>query len=98
MTGITESIVAAEFMKRIAIPMSKFNKDGIGYTAVKPDGSMFSQRWHKNKMFMETKDVMTPALAEQLAPYASRLLCILGSQRAVLSFRILIPSLTKIHR
>ncbi len=73
MTGITESILAREFMKRMAIPMSKGNQHGIGYTAVKPDGSMFSERWLNNPSFMEYDSVMTPAIAKKLEKFEARL-------------------------
>lgn len=73
MTGITEGLVAEEFMKRMATPMSKFNSHGIGYTAVSPDGQMFSERWHNNDQFASTQNVMTPEVAEALMPYEARL-------------------------
>jgi predicted glutamine amidotransferase len=73
MTGITEGLVAQEFMKRMAEPMSKSNPHGIGYSAVGPDGELFSERWHNNNHFFETKDIMTPDIAKALAPYANRL-------------------------
>lgn len=73
MTGIAEGLVAEEFMKRMAVPMSKTNSHGIGYTAVGPDGQLFSERWLNNDHFFSTKDVMTPELAKKLEPYANRL-------------------------
>jgi hypothetical protein len=73
MTGITEPLVAKEFMNRISIPMSRSNRDGIGYTAVKSDGSIFSERWHNNQSFMEYDSVMTPEIAEQLQAFKTRL-------------------------
>jgi predicted glutamine amidotransferase len=73
MTGITESLTALEFMKRMAVPMSKRNTDGIGYTAVKSDGSMFAERWHNNYSFMDYKSIMVPKVAEQLVAFADRL-------------------------
>lgn len=73
MTGITEGLVAQEFMRRMAIPMSKTNAHGIGYTAVGPDGELFSERWLNNEHFFETKDVMTPEIAKSLEPYVHRL-------------------------
>lgn len=73
MTGITEPLVAKEFMRLIAIPMSKSNQHGIGYTAVKPDGSMFSERWLYNPSFMDYSSVMVPEIAKKLEKYAARL-------------------------
>lgn len=73
MTGITEGRVAEEFMKRMAIPMSTFNKDGIGYTGVNPDGSLFSQKWLNNEHFFDLTKVMTPEIREQLEPFRDRL-------------------------
>jgi hypothetical protein len=73
MTGITEGLVAEEFMRRMAKPMSTTNKDGIGYSAVASDGELFSQRWLNNSQFFDKTEVMTPAISEQLASFASRL-------------------------
>jgi hypothetical protein len=73
MTGIAEGLVAEEFMRRMAIPMSKTNAHGIGYTAVGPDGELFSQRWLNNEHFFDKSNVMTPEIAEALKPYESRL-------------------------
>ena len=72
-TGITEGLVAEEFIKRMAVPMSKTNRDGLGYTAVGPDGEMFSQRWLDNKHAFSTRNVMTPEIAKVLESYADRL-------------------------
>lgn len=73
MTGITEPLVAKEFMNRISVPMSRSNRDGIGYTAVKSDGSLFSERWHNNNSFMQYDSIMTPDVASQLQAYKNRL-------------------------
>lgn len=73
MTGITEGLVAQEFLKRMATPMSKTNAHGIGYSAVGPDGELFSERWLNNDQFFDTKDVMTPSVAKKLESYAHRL-------------------------
>ena len=73
MTGITEPLVAKEFMSRISVPMSRSNRDGIGYTAVKKDGSIFSERWHNNHSFMEYDSIMTPDVASQLQAFKKRL-------------------------
>jgi predicted glutamine amidotransferase len=73
MTGITEPLVAKEFMDRMSIPMSRSNRDGIGYTAVKSDGSMFSERWHNNQSFMQYDSIMIPDIAVQLEAFRSRL-------------------------
>ena len=73
MTGIQESLVAREFMKLLAVSMSKGNAHGIGYTAVKPDGNMFSERWLNNASFMSYNTIMTPEIAKALEPFADRL-------------------------
>lgn len=73
MTGIREGLVAEEFMKRMADPMSRTNNHGIGYTAVASDGELFSQRWLNNKQFFDKTNVMTPEIADALLPYAARL-------------------------
>ena len=72
-TGITESRVAHEFMRRMAVPMSKTNDHGIGYSAIKSNGDMFSERWHRNYSFMDYNSIMIPEVAEQLLPYIQRL-------------------------
>jgi hypothetical protein len=73
MTGITEGLVAQEFMRRMAIPMSKSNPHGIGYSAVAGDGKLFSERWINNDQFFDTSNVMTPRIAKLLAAYEARL-------------------------
>jgi predicted glutamine amidotransferase len=77
MTGITEGLVAEEFMRRMAIPMSKTNAHGIGYTAVGPDGELFSQRWHDNDMFFDKTKVLTKdhitEIKERLKDFDGRL-------------------------
>lgn len=73
MTGIAEGLVAEEFMKRMATPMSRTNSHGIGYTAVGPNGELFSERWLNNDHFFSTKDVMTPEVAKDLEAYTNRL-------------------------
>ncbi len=73
MTGITEGRVAEEFMRRMAVPMSKTNNHGIGYAAVAGDGELFSERWLINEQFMTTENVMVPAIAEELQAYVKRL-------------------------
>lgn len=77
MTGITEGLVAEEFMKRMAVPMSKTNAHGIGYTAVGPDGELFSQRWHDNDMFFDKTKVLTKdhvaEIKERLKDFEGRL-------------------------
>ena len=77
MTGITEGLVAEEFMRRMAVPMSKTNAHGIGYTAVGPDGQLFSQRWHDNDMFFDKTKVLTKdhvtQIKERLKDFEGRL-------------------------
>lgn len=50
MAGITKdtNAKAVKLLKAIAEPMSRSNTDGIGYAAVKSDGSLFGQRWWIN--------------------------------------------------
>lgn len=72
-TGITESRVAHEFMRRMSVPMSKTNAHGIGYSAIKSNGDMFSERWLNNYSFMDYKSIMIPEVAEALLPYINRL-------------------------
>ena len=73
MTGISEPLLAKEFMRRMAVPMSKSNRDGIGYTAVNNDGSMFTERWLINNQFLSYDSIMTSEVAEQLLPFVNRL-------------------------
>lgn len=72
-TGIQDSPMALEFMRRMSVPMSKTNAHGIGYTAVDSKGEMFSERWHNNYSFMDYDTIMTPSVAKKLAAYANRL-------------------------
>lgn len=73
MTGISESRVAKKFMEGMAVPMSKLNQHGIGYTAAKSNGDIFSERWLNNPSFMRYDSVMTPDIAKKLERFASRL-------------------------
>jgi hypothetical protein len=73
MTGIKDSPLAVEFMKLMAKPMSTSNRDGIGYTAVRSDGSIFSQRWHNNNQFFDTDSIMTPEISKKLSKFKDRL-------------------------
>jgi hypothetical protein len=57
----------------MAVPMSKTNDHGIGYSAIKSNGDMFSERWHRNYSFMDYNSIMIPEVAEQLLPYINRL-------------------------
>lgn len=69
LTGIEKDVLAVEFVDKMAVLMSKRNSDGIGYTAVKPDGTLFSQKWLKNSLFFNTKNVMTESIAKKLKKY-----------------------------
>lgn len=73
MTGIQDGLLALEFMKLMAKPMSFGNRDGIGYTGVKPNGELFSQRFRYNEHFMDIGSVMTPEISEALKPFESHL-------------------------
>lgn len=39
-----------QFMEAILEPMSRQNSDGMGYTAIRKNGSMFTERWLNNNM------------------------------------------------
>lgn len=56
-TGITNSKNALKFMRVAKSPMSKADKDGIGYLAVDSNGQMFSEKWHNNSDFMASQSV-----------------------------------------
>lgn len=56
------------FLYNAGINMSKAEKDGIGFTAVKDDGEIFTQRWHKNHEFQLEPDKLT---TETFAKYQS---------------------------
>lgn len=73
MTSISDPAKALEFMHRMAIPMSRVNDDGIGYTAVNANGDIFSQRWLKNHQFLDTTKVMTKTIASQMKKFEERL-------------------------
>jgi predicted glutamine amidotransferase len=73
MTGITDGRRAEEFMRRMAVPMSRNNQDGLGYTAVNPNGELFAERWHNNYQAFSTEDIMTPAIARELKQWENRL-------------------------
>ena len=45
-----------EFVQRMGVLMSKGNSDGLGYTAVGPDGSMFGERWFDNDQAFDVRD------------------------------------------
>ena len=51
-TGIDNQKNALKFLKTSKTPMSKSDKDGIGYLAINSKGEMFSERWHVNADFM----------------------------------------------
>lgn len=73
MTGIKDGYKAFEFMRAMAVPMSQMNRDGIGYTAINPDGSMFAERWHNNFQFLNREDIMIPEVAKKLKKFKNRL-------------------------
>lgn len=80
MTGIQDGPLAMRFMELMAKPMSITNSHGIGYTAVKPDGSIFSQRWLNNAEFFDTANIITPEDLEavklklaELEPFRAKL-------------------------
>lgn len=50
MTGLDEKNKELnwQFIQEMGAKMSVGNNDGLGYTAVKPNGDMFGERWHNN--------------------------------------------------
>lgn len=73
MSGIENQELAVKMMQAAKNPMSVGNNMGIGFSAVKNDGEFFTERWHKNDMFMDTSKVLTPEIIQQLEPFKDRL-------------------------
>ena len=73
MTGIKESALALDFMKEVAPNMSIGNTDGIGYSAINSKNELFMEKWHNNKHFLNTDDVVDQATVEALKPFENRI-------------------------
>lgn len=73
MTGLENSPKALEFMKAAAKPMSRMDRDGIGYSAINSQNKLFMQKWHKNDDFLKTDSVVDANLIAELAQYQDRL-------------------------
>jgi len=73
MTGIQNPELAEKMMRQAKNPMSIGNNMGIGFSAVKQGGDFFTERWHKNDMFMDDSKVLTPDIIQQLEPFKDRL-------------------------
>lgn len=73
MTGIKESALALDFMKAVAPNMSIGNTDGIGYSAINSKNELFMEKWHNNKHFLNTDDVVDQATVEALKPFENRI-------------------------
>lgn len=70
MAGITKETndKAVKLIKAMAEPMSNGNTDGLGYSAVKEDGSMFGERWYVNNRAFKNKPLVveTPEYIEMM--------------------------------
>ncbi len=69
--GAKESGKIKPFMEKAKVHLSKANTDGLGYTAINKDGSMFTERWLDNDeslgdMFTEDDKGMIEVLGEFL--------------------------------
>lgn len=73
MTGIQDSPLALDFMRSVADNMSLGNTDGIGYSAINSQNKLFMEKWHNNKHFMNTTDVIDEATVEALKPFENRI-------------------------
>lgn len=73
MTGIDNSENALKFMKAAKEPMSRMDRDGIGYSAVNSNNELFMQKWHNNDNFLDTVNVVDKELLTELEPYKNRL-------------------------
>lgn len=69
MTAIKDANLAEQFMREAKVPMSVGNNMGIGYSAVKSDGSFFTERWHDNEKFMDRNTVRSAEIARELEKY-----------------------------
>lgn len=69
LTGIENSSAALEFMKAVEPEMSSGNTDGIGYSAINSKNELFMEKWHYNKKFLRTDNIITDEVVEQLTPH-----------------------------
>jgi hypothetical protein len=54
------------YIKAIAKPMSKYNNDGIGYSAITKEGDLFGERWLNNDMAFKRQEGIDDVLFEEL--------------------------------
>jgi len=73
MTALKDQSKVLPFMTAAKTPMSWGNNMGIGYSAIKSNGDMFTERWHDNDMFLDRESVMTQDVINQLEPFKKRL-------------------------
>jgi glucosamine 6-phosphate synthetase-like amidotransferase/phosphosugar isomerase protein len=73
LTGIENSEMGLEFMKAASVPMSAYDRDGIGYSAINSQNQLFMEKWHNNSKFLDTDTVLDSATIAALQPFKSRL-------------------------
>lgn len=58
------------FMGAMLTPMSRGNSDGAGYTAIRKDGSIFTERWKDNKLALkgDPKGAIENKIKDQFGP------------------------------
>src|ERR1017187_515079 len=71
--GIEDSKLALDFMKAASPVMSDGNTDGIGYSAINSKNQLFSEKWHKNKHFLDTESVLDYNTMKALEVFKKRL-------------------------
>lgn len=62
---------ALKFVRVMGPLMSKYNTDGIGYTAVDSNGDMYGQRWWHNNHFMKKNSGVLSEEPDELKQYNS---------------------------
>lgn len=72
-TGIDDSDAALDFMKAAEPEMTKGNNDGIGYSAINSKNELFMEKWHQNKNFLNSEDILTEDRITELTPLAKKL-------------------------
>ncbi len=71
--GIDRSDLALSFMKAVEPIMTEGNTDGIGYSAINSKNKLFSEKWHKNKHFLDTTKVLDAKTMKDLEQFKDRL-------------------------
>ena len=71
--GIENSELALKFMQAVAPEMSIGNQDGIGYSAINSQNKLFMEKWHYNSQFLNTENVLTEKVIEDLNPHMEAL-------------------------